>query len=63
MIGLIISLAFFGVLLDMVEIMASHPTGTQVLAAIEDAGEMLIMSVITWFVFRLNINEPQEPLS
>jgi hypothetical protein len=63
LIGMIVILAGFGVLLDMVEIIVTHPGISRVLVLIEEAGEMLVMSVITWFAFRLNFNNDQIPLS
>jgi hypothetical protein len=63
LIGMIVILVGFGVPLDMVEIIVTHPGVSRVLVIVEEAGEMLVMSVITWFAFRLNFNNHQIPLS
>jgi hypothetical protein len=47
-------LVFFGVVLDMVHQIVKHSLVKPVLGMIEDGGEMLVMSVITWFVFSSN---------
>ena len=46
---LVMSLAFFGVFVDMLH--AAIPWGKSILGLIEDGGEMLIMSIIVWYVF------------
>lgn len=61
LLGLVLFLAIFGVFMDMIEIVVSQPAAAGVLRIIEDGGEMLVMSLITWFVYRLNINDPQPP--
>jgi hypothetical protein len=48
---LVVSLAFFGVLVDMLHI--AIPWGKSIWGLIEDGGEMLIMSIIVWYVFDL----------
>lgn len=58
---LIIGMAFFGVALDMLEIITRNPTAAELLRIAEDGGEMLMMSIITWFVYRLNWEDPQPP--
>jgi hypothetical protein len=50
---LIVIMAVFGVLLDMFEIITEHPGLSELLKILEEGGEMLVMSVITWFVYRL----------
>lgn len=52
--AMVVLLALFGVLTDMVAIMVKHPVAQPILNIIEDAGEMFMMSVIAWFVFRLD---------
>ena len=54
-------LAFFGVLIDMVQITVIHPLAYSILGMVDDAGEMFVMSVITWSVFRLNPTEEGLP--
>lgn len=63
LIGMIVILAGFGVLMDMVEIIVTHRGVNRVLVIIEEAGEMLVMSVITWFAFRLNFYDDRIPPS
>ena len=48
---LVIFLAFFGVLVDLLHI--AIPWGKSIFGLIEDGGEMLIMSIIVWYVFEL----------
>jgi hypothetical protein len=48
---LVMSLAFFGVLVDMLHI--AIPWGKSIFGLIEDGGEMLIMSIIVWYTFDL----------
>ncbi|MBN2452867.1 MAG: hypothetical protein JXB40_01220 [Candidatus Omnitrophica bacterium] len=51
---LVALLAFFGVLVDMLHIVL--PWGESILALIEDGGEMLMMSIIVWYVFNLKFD-------
>lgn len=55
---MLVFLAFFGITVDMVHehywIKQSHILVRQIFGMVEDSGEMLIMSVITWFVFSQN---------
>jgi hypothetical protein len=53
LLGMIVVLAGFGVLMDMVGIIVKELDVRRVLVIIEEGGEMLVMSAITWFVFRL----------
>lgn len=55
---LLVALAFAGVALDMVHIVVGKSTGErsalyEVMTILEDGGEMVIMSVICWYVFSL----------
>jgi hypothetical protein len=50
-------LAFFGVLIDMVQITMANPVAYNILGMADDGGELFVMSVITGFVFRL---QPME---
>ena len=54
---MVIILTVFGVGMDMIEILIKHPVINPILVIMEEGGEMLIMSVITWFVFGLTIRE------
>lgn len=55
---LVMLVAFFGILVDMFHV--ALPWGKSLLGLIEDGGEMLMMSVIVWYVFKIeyasNIN-------
>jgi hypothetical protein len=55
-------LAFFGVIMDMVAVMVDQRGTTRVLETIEESGEMLVMSVITWFVYSLRVVDDGLPL-
>jgi hypothetical protein len=55
-------LAFFVVVMDMVAVMVDHRGTAWVLEIIEEGGEMLVISLITWFVYRLNYQDEQLPL-
>jgi len=57
---LIMFLAFFGVILDTVH--KAIPWGNLPWGSIEDGGEMLIMSIIVWYLFDLTFT-PKEPAS
>lgn len=48
---LVLLLIFFGLLLDMVDIIIYQSAGVDIFNAIEDAGEMVVMSAIAWFTF------------
>lgn len=58
----IVLLAFFGVALDMVTVIIEQRAIVRVLVILEEGGEMLVMSLITWFVYRLNYQDDQLPL-
>lgn len=49
---LVMSIAFFGVFVDMAQI--AIPWGKQVSGMLDDGGEMIIMSVAVWYVFGLD---------
>jgi hypothetical protein len=53
LLGLLGLLAGFGVLLDMIGISASDSGIARILVILEEGGEMVVMSAITWFLFRL----------
>jgi hypothetical protein len=57
---LILLLGIAGVAFDMVGIMIEGEAISNVLDIFEDGGEMLVVSAITWFVYRLN--QGYEPL-
>jgi hypothetical protein len=52
---MVILLFLFGVVLDMVEIVVDHNLVASFLVILEEGGEMLVMSFITWFVFQLRL--------
>jgi len=55
---LVLSLAFFGVIVDILHI--AIPWGKSMWGLIEDGGEMIIMSIIVWYVFDLKFT-PKNP--
>ena len=54
LLGMIGLLAIFGIMVDMLEIIVEHAEVSEILVIVEEGGEMLVMSGITWFVFRLD---------
>ena len=52
-------LALFGIVVDMVHIALQSPYWEPSLGLIEDAGEMIVMSFIAWFVF--SVSERPSP--
>ncbi|GEM_PF-423035 len=55
---LIFALAFFGVFVDMLHISIQPGWKTnQVLTVIEDGGEMIIASIICWYIFLLSVRD------
>ena len=57
---LVMSVAFFGVVVDMIHI--AIPWGKGIWGLIEDGGEMLVVSIIVWYVFDLR-NDSLNPTS
>jgi hypothetical protein len=57
---LLILLILAGVAFDMIDIMVDNPILSPLLSFIEDGGEMVVMTFITWYAYRLN--QPGEPL-
>jgi len=55
-------LVIFGVVFDMIEVMVNNPALSRLLLIFEEGGEMIVMSVITWFVFQLNDPLDQLPV-
>jgi hypothetical protein len=51
---MVVVLALFGVLLDMIEVITENRALSEILKIIEEGGEMLVMSVIAWFAFQLD---------
>jgi hypothetical protein len=51
---LLVFIALFGVLLDMVEVVVENQVLSEILKIFEEGGEMLVMSLIAWFAFRLD---------
>ncbi|MFD1162295.1 MULTISPECIES: hypothetical protein [Hwangdonia] len=48
---LVFALAFFGVFIDVLHI--ALPFGENKLAVIEDGGEMIVLSILLWYIFNL----------
>ena len=57
---LVLSVAFFGVLVDMLNTVI--PWGKYTVEFTEDAGEMLIMSIIVWYVFNLKFTSKESTI-
>jgi hypothetical protein len=61
---LILLLVFFGIILDTFHVFISWDESkwgdVSILGVIEDGGEMLIMSIIVWYVFKLDFTK-KEP--
>lgn len=57
-IALIVVFAVFGVLVDLIHSIIPVISIARVVTIIEESGEMLVMSVITWMVYRLNAAQP-----
>ena len=54
--GLVAALAFFGVVVDMVHVVFMHNrVANFVLATLEDGGEMVVMSLVAGYLFRLEL--------
>ena len=53
---MVVIMAAFGILLDMGEIIIQDRGVSEVVKIMEEGGEMLVMSLITWFVFRLDLH-------
>jgi len=51
---LLAALVFFGVFIDMIHSLFRHTKASNLLALIEDGGEMVVMSLITWYVFKID---------
>lgn len=56
-------LAFFGVLADMLGMLARVEWLFRVFVILEEGGEMLVMSLITWYVYRVDLVSGQIPIS
>jgi hypothetical protein len=54
-------LVLFGVIIDMVDILFQQLMATSVFGIIEDGGEMVVMSAITSFAFRLHSSHEEIP--
>lgn len=55
---LLFVVAFFGIVVDMLHVaLATGRTADLLLGTVEDGGEMLAMSFVTWYVFLLNVRE------
>ena len=55
MIGFGVLLAALGVVVDMLNIILEKTILGEPLGIIEDGGEMIVMSAITWYVFRFDL--------
>ncbi len=50
---MLFGLAFFGVLVDMIHVVLKFSFVQRIVGTLEDGGEMLIMSIIVWYVLKL----------
>jgi hypothetical protein len=55
---LLVLFSGFSVVLDMLEIMTKIPWVSEIFKILEESGEMVVMSLITWYVFRLDLEAP-----
>jgi hypothetical protein len=63
MLLLIIALVFFGVVVDMVHIAIQSDWKVKfILGVIEDGGEMLVASLMLWYVFQLTVRDENTSL-
>ena len=53
LIKMLLALALFGIVFDMIHIAIKSPTLEPILGLLEDGGEQIVMSIIAWFVFFL----------
>lgn len=53
LIKMLLALAFCGIIVDMAHVTAKSVLLERLLAVVEDGGEMVVMSIIAWFVFVL----------
>jgi hypothetical protein len=58
---LVAFLMFFGVVLDLMHSLSSHAMITVALGALEDSGEMVAMSLVVWYAYRLGPRRPSVP--
>ena len=63
---LVVALAFFGIFMDLIHVFAFYSDSLHwkvsvVLAVIEDGGEMLVASLILWYVFRVSVTTHITP--
>jgi len=56
-IGLVVLLAVFGIVFDMLEISVDHPLFGPIFAILDDGGELLVMSVIAAYLFDLSLKK------
>lgn len=60
--GLVATLALFGVVIDMAHtLVRPHLAGFDWVALLEDGGEMLVISLLLIFIFRLTLNQEHAP--
>lgn len=60
MFALLAALVFFGVFLDMLDIIIFGPTMSSPLETLENWGEMLVISAMTWYVYAFSSPSPPE---
>jgi hypothetical protein len=60
---MVLALALFGVVFDMLEIITPGEGASRVLALLEEGGELLVASLIAWFAFVLDPRTERLPLA
>jgi hypothetical protein len=60
LIVMLLALALFGIVVDVVHVAIRVPWLEHYFALVEDGGEMLVMSTIAWFVFLLSNRSDQK---
>jgi hypothetical protein len=63
MVVLILVLVFFGIVVDMAHVTIPRGKVTFMLGIIEDGGEMLMASLILWYVFLLSVRDEKSSSS
>lgn len=63
LVGLSALLIFFGVGVDAVHIIFLETAGDDPLGVIEDGGEMIVLSIVCWFTFRLLLSQVEPAQS
>lgn len=60
---LLLMIAVFGVFVDLLHVVVEHYWLHFLFGVIEDGGEMIVVSLVVWYVFLLNISNKRSGLS